>query len=91
MQNVAALKLIPKVGTEMAKDTASIELFYDRTTLAPSGVVIREKNGNRTVARISAAVVNGDVKAEDRALLEIPNPDPKEWTVDVRPLASAPK
>jgi hypothetical protein len=53
--------------------------------------VIREKNGNRTVARISAAVVNGDVKAEDRALLDIPNPDPKEWTVDVRPLASAPK
>lgn len=86
MRNVAALKLTPKPGTAMAKDTACIELFYDRTTLAPSGVIIREVNGNRTVARITAAVVNGDVKEADRALLEIPTLDPTEWTIDIRPL-----
>lgn len=85
MKNVAALKLVPKAGTPMAKDTAAIELFYDRTSLAPTGVVIREKSGNRTVARIAKPVVNGEVKPEDRALLEIPSPDPKAWTVDVRP------
>lgn len=85
MKNVAGLKLVPKAGTPMAKETAAIELFYDRTTLAPTGVVIREKNGNRTVARIAKPVVNGEVKAEDRALLEIPEPDPKQWTIDVRP------
>ena len=87
MRNVAALKLVPKPDTTMSKDTAAIELFYDRTTLAPSGVIIRAKNGDRTVARISNAVVNGDVKDADRKLLEIPTPDPKEWTVDVRPMA----
>ena len=85
MKNVAGLKLVPKAGTPMAKETAAIELFYDRTSLAPTGVVIREKNGNRTVARIAKPVVNGEVKAEDRALLEIPEPDPKQWTIDVRP------
>jgi hypothetical protein len=85
LKNVAALKLVPKDGTPMAKDTASVELFYDRTSLAPVGVVIREKSGNRTVARIGKPVVNGEVKAEDRALLEIPSPDPKEWAIDVRP------
>jgi hypothetical protein len=69
----------------MAKDTVAIELFYDRTTLAPTGVVIREKNGNRTVARIASPVVNGDVKDDDRKLLEIPNPDPTVWTIDIRP------
>ena len=85
MQNVAGLKLVPKAGTPMAKETASIELFYDRVSLAPTGVVIREKNGNRTVARIAKAVVNGEAKAEDRKLLDIPSPDPKEWTIDERP------
>jgi len=89
MKNVAALKLVPKAGTPMAKETAAVELFYDRTTLAPTGVVIREKNGNRTVARIAKPVVNGEVKAEDRALLEIPEPDPKQWTIDVRPWKKA--
>ena len=77
--------IIAKAGTPMAKETASIELFYDRVSLAPTGVVIREKNGNRTVARIAKAVVNGEAKAEDRKLLDIPSPDPKEWTIDERP------
>jgi hypothetical protein len=85
LRNVAALKLVPREGTPMAKDTAAVELFYDRTSLAPVGVVIRKKNGNRTVARINKPVVNGEVKAEDRALLEIPELDPKEWALDVRP------
>jgi len=85
LKNVAALRLVPKAGTPMAKDTAMVELFYDRTTLAPTGVVIREKSGNRTVARIARPVVNGEVRPEDRALLEIPSPDPKEWAIDVRP------
>ena len=85
LKNVNALRLVPKPGTPMAKETAAVELFYDRTSLAPTGVVIREKNGNRTVARISNPVVNGEVKDTDRALLEIPSPDPKDWTIDVRP------
>jgi hypothetical protein len=89
LRDVAALRLVPKSGTPMAKDHENIDLFYDRTTLVPVGVVMREKNGNRTVARISKPVVNGEVKAEDRALLEIPTPDPKEWAIDVKPLAGS--
>lgn len=89
IKNAAALRLVPKAGTPMAKDTALIELFYDRTSLAPTGVVIREKNGNRTVARIANPVVNGEVKDADRTLLEIPELDPKEWTLDVRPWRSS--
>jgi len=85
LRNVAGLRLVPKPGTEMSRNTAAVELFYDRTSLAPTGIVVREKNGNRSVARISAPVVNGEVKPEDRALLEIPEPDPKEWAIDVRP------
>ena len=88
LRDVAALRLVPKSGTPMAKDHENIDLFYDRLTLVPVGVVMREKNGNRTVARISKPVVNGEVNADDRALLAIPTPDPKEWAIDVKPLAS---
>jgi len=85
LRNVAGLRLVPKPETEMARTTEAIELFFDRTTLAPTGVVIRERNGNRTIARIASPVVNGDVRPEDRALLEVPNPDPEAWAIDVRP------
>jgi hypothetical protein len=89
LRNAAALRLVPKDGTPMAKETATVDLFYDRTTLAPVGVVIRERNGNRTAARISQPVVNGAVKDDDRALLEIPSPDPREWAIDIRPWQGA--
>lgn len=86
LRNVAGMRLVPKEGTEMARETARVELFYDRTSLAPVGIVVLARNGNRTVARITAPVVNGEVKDADRALLEIPSPDPREWTIDVRAL-----
>lgn len=88
LQDVAAMRLVPKPGSEAAQELENVDLFYDRTTLAPVGVVMREKNGNRTVARVTKPVVNGDVKAEDRALLEIPVLDPKDWAHDVKPLAN---
>jgi len=88
LQDVAAMRLVPKQGSEAAQELENVDLFYDRTTLAPVGVVMREKNGNRTVARVTKPVVNGDVKPEDRALLEIPALDPKDWAYDVKPLAN---
>ncbi len=88
LRDVAAMRLVPKPGSEAAKELENVDLFYDRTTLAPVGVVMREKNGNRTVARVTKPVVNGDVKPEDRALLEIPALDPKDWAHDVKPLAN---
>jgi hypothetical protein len=87
LRDVAALRLVPKEGSDAAKDMQTIDLFYDRTTLAPVGVVVRERNGNRTVARVTKPVVNGDVGDEDRKLLEIPTLDPAEWAHDVKPLA----
>lgn len=88
LQNVAGLKLVPKAGTPMADDTESLELFYDRTTLAPVGVVVRAKVASPkyarwTAARVTAPVVNGEVKDADRALLKVPEKAPDGWaTVD---------
>jgi hypothetical protein len=88
MQNVAGLKLVPKEGTEAAKETDSLELFFDRVSLAPIGVVIRAKVARPemarwTAARLTAPVVNGDVSEADRAKLVVPERAPEGWaTVD---------
>lgn len=88
MQNVAGLKLVPKPDTPMAKDTESFELFYDRVSLAPIGVVVRAKVANPkyarwTAARVTEPIINGDVKESDRALLVVPEKAPDGWaTVD---------
>ena len=88
MQNVAGLKLVPKPGTSMAEDTASLELFYDRVTIAPIGIVVHAKVANPkyarwTAARVTESIVNGEVKDADRALLVVPEKAPEGWaTVD---------
>jgi hypothetical protein len=88
MQNVAGLRLVPKPGTATAEDTASLELFYDRVTIAPVGVVVHAKVANPkyarwTAARVTEPIVNGEVKESDRALLVVPEKAPEGWaTVD---------
>ena len=88
MQNVAGLRLVPKPGTATAEDTASLELFYDRVTIAPVGVVVHAKVANPkyarwTAARVTESIVNGEVKDADRALLVVPEKAPEGWaTVD---------
>jgi hypothetical protein len=88
MQNVAGLRLVPKAGTPMAEDTAALELFYDRVTIAPVGIVVRAtvenpKYARWTAARVTQPVVNGEVKDSDRALLAVPEKAPEGWaTVD---------
>jgi hypothetical protein len=88
MQNVAGLRLVPKPGTEVEKETEVLELFFDRVSLVPVGVVLRAKVANPaharwTAARLNGAVVNGDVRDSDRALLKVPEAAPEGWaTVD---------
>lgn len=88
MQNVAGMKLVPKPGSAMAEDTASLELFYDRVTYAPIGIVVHAKVANPkyarwTAARVTEPIVNGEVKESDRALLAVPEKAPEGWaTVD---------
>lgn len=88
MQNVAGLRLVPKPDTEVAKETEMLELFFDRGTLAPVGVVLRAKvakpeHARWTAARLTKPVVNGDVRESDLALLVVPEKAPDGWaTVD---------
>ncbi|MSR41506.1 MAG: hypothetical protein EXS10_06345 [Phycisphaerales bacterium] len=89
LANVDGLRLTPKAGSGMEKEFKSVEVFYDHDTLAPVGVRLTKPNLDTTVVRIAAFTVNAPLSDADRSAITIPNPDPKQWAIDVRPWKSA--
>jgi len=88
LESVRGVRLAPKPGTPEADETESVDLFYDRTTLLPRGVVQRRRNGDRVEVLLRDPQMNHGVPESDRALLTIRTPDPRDgWAVDVRPWA----
>jgi hypothetical protein len=78
--NVVGLHLIPKTKD----DWESIDLFYDPETWLPVGVCTIETDGTKRVSRLSNITLN-EWSAEDAASLSFETPDPKEWSIDIRP------
>jgi hypothetical protein len=89
LTDVCGLRLVPKEGTAMAKDTERVEIFYDRATLAPRAVILWARNGDRTTVILSRPMLNQPLAEADRALLVMPEPDPRQWTIDIRPWEGA--
>lgn len=84
--DVCGLRLLPKEGSAMAKDTEKIEVFYEREGLALRAIVLSGRNGDRTTVVFSRPALNVDLSAEDRALLALADPDPRDgWAIDIRP------
>ena len=84
------LRLVPLPGTDFAKDTAAVEVWYEPETLSPLGLVIRQVNGDRTAVRLIKPARNAGLADADRALLTRPEIDPTRWAIDRRPLAKEP-
>lgn len=84
------LRLVPLPGTDFAKDTAAVEVWYEPETLSPLGLVIRQVNGDRTAVRLIKPARNAGLSEADRALLTRPEIDPTQWAIDRRPLAKDP-
>ncbi|MHC4429735.1 MAG: hypothetical protein ACYS0D_14205 [Planctomycetota bacterium] len=74
--------LVPKPGTELAKEFTRLEIFYDAATLIPIVIDAREPNGRRKIVILSNLELN---KGIDPSLLMVEDPDPKEWETDIRP------
>lgn len=86
LPNASGLRLVPKAETAMADKTAAIEVFYDRATIVPIGVVVRSKVAKPewakwTAARIAKPVANETLSDADRALLVVPTKAPEGWAV----------
>ncbi len=79
---VEGLRLIPKPGTPEAKDVERLELFYDSATLLPAAISMTESGGDRKTVLLRNTRRNAGI---DESRLDIHDPDPREWRIDVRP------
>lgn len=78
--DVVGLRLTPKKKDEWE----SIDLYYDTKTWLPVGVQSIEIDGTKRISRLTNLSLN-TLSEEDAQLLNIETPDPKEWSIDVRP------
>ena len=76
------LLLVPRPDTPEAKDIRRVELFYDPKTLLPVGICLTETGGDRKTVVLRNLKRNQGV---DEAKLNILEPDPKEWHIEVVP------
>jgi hypothetical protein len=85
LQNVDGLLLKPKPGTREAEDYQRVEIFYDRETLLPVGINAIEKNDDRKTVKLTEMKRNPQLDEATLKKLDIAEPDPKQWDIDVRP------
>jgi hypothetical protein len=81
-EEAIGLHLLPKSGDEWEY----IDLYYDPSTWLPIGVKTVETDGTTRVSRLTNVQLNALTEGE-AALLNIQTPDPKEWSIDIRPWA----
>jgi hypothetical protein len=84
------LRLVPIEGTEFAKETAAVEVWYEPESLSPLGLVIRNVNGDTVAVRLVKPARNAGLSEADRTLLAKPEINPTQWAIDRRPLAKDP-
>jgi hypothetical protein len=89
LERFVSIRLVPRPGTDLAEDTAWVDLFYDEETLAPLGIRVLKLNGNRDTVWLRQPRVNSGFEAPQEALLLMTPPDPAQWQYDVRPLRAA--
>ncbi len=76
------LLLVPRPGTQEAKDIRQAEIFYDPKLLLPIGLCLTETSGDRKTVVLRNPKRNQGV---DEGLLKVVEPDPKEWRIVVEP------
>jgi hypothetical protein len=85
LQNVDGVLLKPKPGTREAEDYQRVEIFYDRDTLLPVGINAIEINDDRKTVKLTEMKRNPPLDEAMLKKLDIAEPDPKQWDIDVRP------
>lgn len=86
LDEVDGLRLIPREGSPEARDYQRIDLYYDRATSLPVGINVIEANSNRKTVRLRNMQRNPELTDEQVEQLSIDEPDPREWSIDIRPL-----
>ena len=80
---VDGLLLVPRPQTPEADEIDHVEVFYDRETLLPVGILLVEVEGDRKMVILQDPRANEGV---DEQKLSIEDPDPRDgWNIDIRP------
>ena len=77
---IVGLHLVPKTEGEWEY----IDLYYDPSNWLPVGVCTVEDDGTKRVSRLSNVQIDA-LSDDDKKLLNIETPNPKEWSIDIRP------
>ncbi|MDP7030326.1 MAG: hypothetical protein QF733_08910 [Phycisphaerales bacterium] len=83
-REVIGLHLVPKPGVAEAEDWAHLNLWYDRTSWLPLGVLAVETNGDARRIRLSEVARHDEIPAASKAMLSMALPG-EGWSVDVQP------
>jgi len=81
-ESIVGLHWVAKDDFEYAYE--SIDFFYNPTTWLLEGIHSVEKDGTTRSARFTNVQIDS-LSEEDAKLLSIETPDPKEWSIDIRP------
>jgi hypothetical protein len=85
LANVDGLLLVPKPGMPEFDEFARVALFYDRETSLPVGIFAVEANADRKIVRLRDLKRNPQLDDATLRKLDIAEPDPKEWRIDIQP------
>jgi hypothetical protein len=83
------LRLTPKPRSSLAEQIAYVDLFYDRKSLLPVGVDLREPNGDRKTARLDDLHRNFEFDDTTQQRFSIDPPDDPSWQVSIERLQPA--
>jgi hypothetical protein len=82
---VDGIRLIPLPGVPEADEFRHVDLFYDKTTRLPMGIDAVEPNDDRKTVLLSNVQRNPEFTDAMKAKIVIPEPNPREWRIDVQP------
>ena len=84
-ESVNALRLVPRERTPEAKEFSRIDIFYDRETDLPVGILALELNQNRKTVLLREVKRDPEFTPEMLGKLDITVPDPGQWQVEIQP------
>lgn len=86
LENVVAISLLPRSGTEEARQFTRVEVYYDRDTMLPVGVDSIESNDDRKTVLLRDVRRNPKLDADTLAKVQITRPSEDDgWVVIVEP------
>lgn len=84
-ESVSPLRLVPKERTPEAQEFSWIDIFYDCETDLPVGILVLQHNQNRKTVLLREVKRDPEFDEDMLAKLDITDPDPGEWKIDIQP------